>query len=90
MCKQSGGGDYSRGGDGDGCCSEICSGGRPESLPLLLLQRESSRSNNDQVTLFYTYGPPVLDICNLTPTFLNLLIDPLEFVPNFLIMSLNP
>ncbi|KAG2312447.1 hypothetical protein Bca52824_024004 [Brassica carinata] len=89
MRVDSGGGDYSRGGNGDGYCTEICCGSRPESSPLLLLQRESSRSNNGQVTLFYTYGPSVLDIYNLTPTFFNLLIDPLDFVPNFLVSTLT-
>ncbi|KAF2549931.1 hypothetical protein F2Q68_00034173 [Brassica cretica] len=38
---------------------EVRRGSRPDSSSSLPLQRESSRSNNGQITLFYTYGPSV-------------------------------
>ena len=38
---------------------EVRSGSRMESSSSLPLQRESSRSNNGQIILFYTYCPSV-------------------------------
>ncbi|KAF2560895.1 hypothetical protein F2Q70_00017193 [Brassica cretica] len=38
---------------------EVRRGSRMESSSSLPLQRESSRSNNGQIILFYTYGPSV-------------------------------
>ncbi|WZZ81311.1 hypothetical protein YC2023_101883 [Brassica napus] len=40
--------------------------------------------------LYFTHMVlPFLDICNLSPTFFNLLVDPLDFVPRFLVMYFN-
>uniref|UniRef100_A0A0D3AAN3 Uncharacterized protein n=1 Tax=Brassica oleracea var. oleracea TaxID=109376 RepID=A0A0D3AAN3_BRAOL len=47
---------------------EVRRGSRLESSSSLPLQRESSRSNNGQITLFYTYGPSVFGFLQFDPS----------------------